>query len=197
MANLKESIDGSYVMDLGVANFDSAEEDNAPLECGTLPIDEDLFMEDGDAAAKNDAGNDGESDEERGAGGFAQMQTMTLEERVGFLENEVMLLRGDVANIKSRMADLIEVQNGMTTAHPGNEGRKVVTAAEFEKMVGDALKSGTKYGVSRSYITRFISAEFGQENNKYLQKKLGLLLKKKLSTNEYLLNDALYSLNEK
>ena len=196
MANSTEPIDGCKVMDLGVANFGGAEDDNASLECGTLPIDEDSFMGVGDAAANNDADNDGESDEERGAGGFAQMQTLTVEERVGLLENEVMVLRGDVENIKSRMADLIEVQNGMT-AQPGNEGRKVVTAAEFEKMVDGALKSGTKYGVSRSYITRFISAEFGQENNKYLQKKLGLLLKKKLTTNEYLLNDALYRLNEK
>ena len=73
----------------------------------------------------------------------------------------------------------------------------MVTAAAFEKMVDGALKSGMKYGVSRSYITRFVCAEFGQINNRYLQKKLGLLLKKKLTTKEYLLNDALYSINEK
>ena len=204
--------DGEFnVKNLDTVDFAGDGNDDAPLPCGTLAIDDDVGTGgdevgtgeddvgtgDGDAEMKSDADDDGALGGEDDAGGFAQkLYKLTTEERLAWFENEVMVMRADVAKIKSRMADLIEVQNGMT-AQPGNGGRNVVTAQEFEKMVDGALKSGMKYGVSRSYITRFLCLEYGQINNRYLQKKIGLLLKKKLTTKEYLLNDALYSINDK
>ena len=47
----------------------------------------------------------------------------------------------DIEKIKSRVKDVIEVQNGMTV-QPGNDGRNVVTYAEFEKMLDAAMSSG-------------------------------------------------------
>ena len=197
--------DGEFnVKKLDAVNFADGGNDDAPLPCGTLAIDDDVDtgdddvgMGDGDAEMKSGADNDGALGGEDDARELAQkLYKLTMEERLAWFENEVMVMRADVAKIKSRMADLIEVQNGMT-AQPGNGGRNVVTAKEFEAMVDGALKSGMKYGVSRSYITRFLCLEFGQINNRYLQKKIGLLLKKKLTTKEYSLNDALYSINDK
>ena len=197
MAGLKDA-DGEFdVNDLDAVDFGGTQDADVPLPCGTLPIDDDVGADVDDAGMDSDTDNSGACDDEKDIGMTnAQLQYVPLEDRVAWLENEVMVMRSDVEKMKSRMADLIEVTNGMT-AQPGNEGRSVVTAAAFEKMVDGALKSGMKYGVSRSYITRFVCAEFGQINNRYLQKKLGLLLKKKLTTKEYLLNDALYSINEK
>ena len=43
----------------------------------------------------------------------------------------------DIEKIKSRVKDVIEVQNGMTV-QPGNNGRN----AEFEKMLDAAMSSG-------------------------------------------------------
>ena len=55
-----------------------------------------------------------------------------------------------------------------------------------------------KNGVSRGYITGFLCGKTSQENGHYLQRKLGLILKKKLTTNEYLLiANSLYSFNKK
>ena len=119
-----------------------------------------------------------------------------MEERVAYLEGQLRMVCVDVEKIKSRVKDVIEVQNGMTI-QPGNDGRNVVTSAEFEKMLDAAMSSGMKYGVSRSYITRFICSEYNQENSRYFQKKLGLLLKKKLMSKEYSFNDSLYSVNVK
>ena len=47
----------------------------------------------------------------------------------------------DIEKIKSRVKDVIEVQNGMTV-QPGNDGRNVVNYAEFEKMLDAAMSSG-------------------------------------------------------
>ena len=47
----------------------------------------------------------------------------------------------DIEKIKSRVKDVIEVQNGMTV-QPGNDGRNVGTYAEFEKMLDAAMSSG-------------------------------------------------------
>ena len=198
MAGLKDADDGFAVNNLDADDFGGTQDADAPLPCGTLPIDDDVGADVDDAGMTSDTDDSGACGDEKDMRTLtnAQLQYVPLEDRVAWLENEVAVMRSDVEKMKSRMADLIEVTNGMT-AQPGNEGRSVVTAAAFEKMVDGALKSGMKYGVSRSYITRFVCAEFGQINNRYLQKKLGLLLKKKLTTKEYLLNDALYSINEK
>ena len=198
MAGLKDADDGFAVNNLDADDFGGTQDADAPLPCGTLPIDDDVGADVDDAGMTSDTDDSGACGDEKDMRTLtnAQLQYVPLEDRVAWLENEVAVMRSDVEKMKSRMADLIEVTNGMT-AQSGNEGRSVVTAAAFEKMVDGALKSGMKYGVSRSYITRFVCAEFGQINNRYLQKKLGLLLKKKLTTKEYLLNDALYSINEK
>ena len=185
MAGLKDADDGFAVNNLDADDFGGTQDADAPLSCGTLPIDDDVGADVDDVGMNSDTDDSGACGDEKDMRNLtnAQLQYVPLEDRVAWLENEVVVMRSDVEKMKSRMADLIEVTNGMT-AQPGNEGRSVVTAAAFEKMVDGALKSGMKYGVSRSYITRFVCAEFGQINNRYLQKKLGLLLKKKLTTKE-------------
>ena len=199
MVDSNDALDGLKVKNLGADGFGCVEDDapaDAPLECGTLAIDNDDFMcavvddkecTDGIAVVQ---GTEVES------GGYEQMLTLTMEERVVYLEGQLRMICIDVEKIKSCVKDVIEVQNGMT-AQPGNDGRNMVTSAEFEKMLDAAMSSGMKYGVSRSYITRFICSEYNQENSRYFQKKLGLLLKKKLMSKEYLFNDSLYSVNVK
>ena len=71
-----------------------------------------------------------------------------------------------------------------------------MSTVEFEKMVDEAVKSAAKYGASRKYITRFLVAEKSQQDSRYFQKKLGMILKKKLMKNEYVLVDSLYSINK-
>ena len=124
-----------------------------------------------------------------------QPANLPMEMRVGYMEVQVETLKVEVAKIKSRMHDLIDTQNGMLDKQVG-EVKNVVTMAEFEKMVDLAVTSGTKYGVSRRYITRFLCGEHGQEDSRYLQKKLGVVLKRKLASNEYLLSDSLFKINK-
>ena len=135
-------------------------------------------------------GDDGDEDE----GESAQAMALTTDDRVEILEGQVESLKGDVEQIKSRMRDLINNQNSFAEHRAANETKSMVSTAAFEKMMDEALESGTKLGVSRRYITRFLVTEHGIEDNRYLQKKLGIALKKKLLLNEYLLSDSLYKM---
>ena len=125
----------------------------------------------------------------------AQVMVLTTDERVECLEGQVESLKGDVEQIKSRMRDLINNQNSFVEHRAANE-KSMVSMAAFEKMIDEAIESGTKLGVSRRYITRFLVTEHGIEDNRYLQKKLGIALKKKLLLNEYLLSDSLYKMKK-
>ena len=131
------------------------------------------------------------------AGVDVQSINLTPEERIGYMEVEMAALKMEVSQIKSRMFDLIHTQNGMLDDRAAGEGRNVVTMVAFEKMVDSAVASGTKYGVSRRYITRYLCEEHCQIDGRYLQKKLGIVLKKKLASNEYLLSDSLFQINKK
>ena len=89
MADLNEALDGLKVRNLGADGFgcarDSAPAD-APLECGTLAIDNDNFM----CVVVNDEECNGGIAEARGAevesGEYKQMLTLSMEEGVAYLE---------------------------------------------------------------------------------------------------------------
>ena len=129
--------------------------------------------------------------------GMPHVMSVTMQKRVGYMEVQLSNLLIEVNQIKLRMIDLINTQNGMLDHQAENEGKSMVTMAAFEKMVDAAVESGSKYGVSRKYITRFLCAEHNQKDGRYLQKKLGFTLKKKLTANEYLLTKSLYTINKK
>ena len=119
-----------------------------------------------------------------------------MQRRIGWMEVQLEKVKVDIGQIKSRMIDLIHTQNGMLEHRVVNEERNVVSTVEFEKMVDEAVKSAAKYGASRKYITRFLVVEKSQQDSRYFQKKLGMILKKKLMKNEYVLVDSLYSINK-
>ena len=121
---------------------------------------------------------------------------VSMQRRIRYMEVQVEKIQLEMSAMKSRMVDLIHTQNGMLENRVVNENRNVVSAAEFEKMVDEAVRSAAKYGASRKYITRFLVAEKMQENSRYMQKKLGMTLKKKLASAEYVLVDSLYSINK-
>lgn len=142
-------------------------------------------------------GGDEEKEEERSSGVDVQSMNLTPEERIGYMEVQLGALKLEVEQIKSRMTDVINTQNGMLDDRAVAEGRSVVPMAAFTKMVDSAVASGTKYGVSRRYITRYLCEEHGQIDGRYFQKKLGIVLKKKMAANEYLLSDSLFRVNKK
>ena len=129
--------------------------------------------------------------------GMPHVMSVTMQKRVGYMEVQLSNLLIEVNQIKLRMIDLINTQNGMLDHQAENEGKSMVTMAAFEKMVNVAVESGSKYGVSRKYIMRFLCAEHNQKDGRYLQKKFGFTLKKKLTANEYLLTKSLYTINNK
>ena len=140
---------------------------------------------------------DAEGMEESSTDVCVQSVNLTTEERIGYMEVQMGALKIEVGLVKDRMVDLIAAQNDMFDHRAAIEGRSVVTMAAFEKMVDSAVTSGTKYGVSRRYITRYLCEEHGQIDGRYLQKKLGIVLKKRLANDEYLLSDSLFKINKK
>ena len=129
--------------------------------------------------------------------GESMQHGVSMQQRVGYVEAQMEKMRLEISQIKSRMVDLIDCQNGILEHQVVSREKNVVSMLEFEKMVDEAVKSAAKYGASRKYITRFLVVEKLQEDSRYFQKKLGVVLKKKLSKNEYVLNDCLYSINYK
>lgn len=92
---------------------------------------------------------------------------------------------------------MIHTQNDMLDYKVENERCTVVTADAFSEMIDAALESGAKNGVSRKYITGFLCGKTSEEDGHFLQGKIGRILKKKLTTNEYLLANSLYSISKK
>ena len=140
---------------------------------------------------------DAEEMEESSNGVCVQSVNLTMEERIGYMEVQMSAMKIEVGLVKDRMVDVIRAQNDLFEHRAATEGRNVVTMAAFEKMVDSAVTSGTKYGVSRRYITRYLCEEHKQIDGRYLQKKLGIVLKKRLASNEYLLSDSLFKINKK
>ena len=76
--------------------------------------------------------------------GMPHVMSVTMQKRVGYMEVQLSNLLIEVNQIKLRMIDLINTQNGMLDHQAENEGKSMVTMAAFEKMVDAAVESEAK-----------------------------------------------------
>ena len=97
---------------------------------------------------------------------------------------------GDLEQVENRLTELIEQLNmaGQSTS------KKNVYQAQFEDMVEDCISKGHSLGCSQSFIRQFLAKNHGQEDNRYVRRRLSHVLKKKVANGDYKLENNLYSL---
>ena len=96
----------------------------------------------------------------------------------------------DLSHVESRLTELIEQLNA---AAPSGLKRDVVTQGEFESMVEDCISKGHQLGCSKIFIRQYLSENYGQVDNRYVRRRLSMLLKKKVDNGIYRLSNNLYT----
>ena len=127
-----------------------------------------------------------------GVRGIVNDLSLTVEDRVAYLETEVNALSNAMEIFKNRLVELIENQNASVSENNGR--RDIVTAAQFENYCDCAIAAGHSLGVSRSFVKTYLEREFGMESSRYLDRRLGALLRRKVQSGDYKLENSLYSL---
>lgn len=151
--------------------------------------DHDVPVGDGEPKVGGEKADGGYEVEDESIG--QEIVAVTLEQRLDAIDAKLADLRMGMAVIGERLGDLIAVSNNQVEANHGK--RDVVTALMFETYVDQAISNGHSLGVSRSFIQEFITKTFSLPCNKYLQRRIGATLRRKVSEGSYKLENNLYS----
>ena len=92
---------------------------------------------------------------------------------------------------KERLTELINRSNSALEEYRSK--RDVVTAHQFEGFVNQAILAGHEIGVGRLFIQEFLLRNFSLQPTKYLQRRLGAVLRRRVEYGTYKLNNNLYS----
>ena len=129
---------------------------------------------------------------EAGSEGGSQVEVpLTIEQRLDSMDAKLVDLCTGMSIFGERLGDLITLSNNQVEGHHGK--REVVTALMFETYVDEAISSGHSFGVSRCFIQEFITKTFSLPCNKYLQRRIGATLRRKVEMGYYKLENNLYS----
>lgn len=142
---------------------------------------------------------DGKVDEGNGSGGCEidsesdsdEVSVASLEQRLDAIDAKLASLCMGMELFGERLGELVALSNNQAE---GNHGKRdMVTALMFETYVDEAISNGHSLGVSRSFIQEFITKTFSLPCNKYLQRRIGATLRRKVNEKCYRLENNLYS----
>lgn len=167
----------------------SDEELNEGMDCGKV-------MEGGDVDEEIEASGGGEEGEGSGCDVESESDSdegapVSLEQRLDAIDAKLNDLRMGMSLFGERLGELIALSNNQAEGNSGK--RDVVTSLMFETYVDEAISNGHSFGVSRCFIQEFITKTFSLPCNKYLQRRIGATLRKKLSEGAYKVENNLYS----
>lgn len=117
--------------------------------------------------------------------------TVTMEQRLDAIDAKLAELNVGMSLFGERLTELVAVTNHQIEGSHGK--RDVVTSLMFETYVDEAISNGHSLGVSRSFIQEFITKTFSLPCNKYLQRRIGQTLRRKVNEKCYKLENNLYS----
>ena len=126
-----------------------------------------------------------------GGGESEVASALSIEQRLELVERRLEGVCLALQVVGERLGDLITLNNHQFDAKNGK--REVVTALVFEGYVDEAISSGHAFGVSRSFIQEYITKTYALPCNKYLQRRIGSTLRRKVSEKIYKLESNLYS----
>ena len=127
-----------------------------------------------------------------GESGSGVEAAYTVAQRLDAVDAKLADLCMGMAVVSERLSDLITLSNNQVEGSNGK--REVVTALVFESYVDQAIASGhSAFGVSRCFIQEYITKTFSLPCNKYLQRRIGATLRRKVAEKTYKLESNLYS----
>ena len=176
---VKKKMDGSK----------SDEELSDGMDCGKVVEGEDVDKENG-ASGGGEMGegsgcdDESETDSDEGA-------PVSLEQRLDAIDAKLNELRMGMALFGERLGELIALSNNQAEGNYAK--RDVVTSLMFETYVDEAISNGHSFGVSRCFIQEFITKTFSLPCNKYLQRRIGATLRRKVAEGAYKVENNLYS----
>ena len=167
----------------------SDEEFNEGMDCGKV-------VEGGDVDQEIEASGGGEEGEGSGCDVESESDSdegapVSLEQRLDAIDAKLNDLRMGMSLFGERLGELIALSNNQAEGNCGK--RDVVTSLMFETYVDEAISNGHSFGVSRCFIQEFITKTFSLPCNKYLQRRIGATLRKKISEGAYKVENNLYS----
>ena len=152
--------------------------------------DEDEQSNDGDAQSNNEDVESNNGDTEGAVGGNMGV-SMSVEERLNVMDAKLQSIHDAMCVFKERLTELINHSN--SALEEDKSKRDVVTAHQFEGFVDQAILAGHEIGVGRSFIQEFLTRTFSLQPNKYLQRRLGAVLRRRVEAGIYNLDKNLYS----
>ena len=161
-------------------------------------MDEDLpsYDEDDQSNDGDDQSNDGDDqsnneDVEGAVRGDVSVSTASVEERLDTMDAKLQSIHDAMCIFKERLTELINMSN--SALEEDKSKRDVVTAHQFESFVDQAILAGHEIGVGRSFIQEFLLRNFSLQPTKYLQRRLGAVLRRRVESGIYKLDKNLYS----
>ena len=116
---------------------------------------------------------------------------VSMEERMDMLEQKLESLYGAMSEIRERLTELINRSNSDLEENASK--RDVITASRFEGFVDQAILAGHEIGVGRSFIQEYLLRTFSIQPSKYVQRRLGAVLRRRVASGAYKLENNLYS----
>ena len=116
---------------------------------------------------------------------------VSLEQRLDAIDAKLGDLCMGMSLFSERLGELVALSNNQAEGNYGK--RDTVTSLMFETYVDEAISNGHSFGVSRCFIQEFITKTFSLPCNKYLQRRIGATLRKKVSEGAYRVENNLYS----
>ena len=170
------------------------------MECGRAGVEEKNDEENSydevrlevDGKEKGESGGDvSDGDVSDGGSENGAASVLRIEQRLELVERRLEGVCMTLQVVSERLGDLITMSNHQFEGKNGK--RDVVTALVFEGYVDEAISSGHAFGVSRSFIQEYITKTYALPCNKYLQRRIGATLRRKVSEKIYKLESNLYS----
>ena len=132
--------------------------------------------------------------EGEGSDGGMEVSCLSIGERLDEIDAKLESIYEGMMVFKERLSDLIAMNNSAMDEHKTR--KDIVSAQQFENFVDQAILDGHEIGVGRSFIQQYLTRMFSLQPSKYLQRRLGSVLRRRVADQTYFLENNLYRYNK-
>ena len=154
--------------------------------------DEDDESNNGDDQSNNETPIESNDEDVEGvARGCMNVSTASVEQRLDTMDAKLQSIHDAMCIFKECLTELINMSN--SALEEDRSKKDVVTVHQFEGYVDQAILAGHEIGVGSLFIQEFLLRNFSLQPTKYLQRRLGAVLRRRVESGTYILNNNLYS----
>lgn len=132
--------------------------------------------------------------EGEGSDGGMEVPCLSIGERLDEIDAKLESIYEGMMVFKERLSDLIATNN--SAMEEPKTRKDIVSAQQFETFVDQAILDGHEIGVGRSFIQQYLTRMFSLQPSKYLQRRLGSVLRRRVADQTYFLENNLYRYNK-